>query len=325
MSLDRQLRSLVAGAAVFAAVAVPATAGPLVYFDTVTNIDYAYFGTGGMRGNGTGSIAVTGVTGTVTRAVIHWHGPSNSTDPTAGAAVTFNGTDIVGTSIGFADDNCWGFANSQAYYAEVTGLVSGDGTYSLTNFLGSGFDMNGVTLELFYDDGNGTNNRDIVMFHGNDSNITSVFDPDFWQAALAGINYSGGDASVVLTVADGQEFGNDETVFFNSSLTGTHNLFTGPSFNGLTVPKTGAFAQNLWDVTSADISSFLGLGINNCSIFTTNVAGDCLGLISVSFNLPAGAAPPPPDAAPVPEPATVALVGIGLALVAARRRMGRRA
>lgn len=294
----------------------PVDAAPLVYFETVTGTDYAYFGTGGMRDNGTGSLEVSGITGTVNRAIIHWHGPSNSSGLHAGSQVTVAGTDIVGTNIGVAADNCWSYANSQAYYADVTSLITGDGTYSLTNFLGLDFNMNGVSLEVFYDDGDSTNDRDIVTFHGNDSNIASAFDPPFWQAALAGINYSGGPASVVLAVADGQNFGSDEAVYFESSLTGTHVLFSGPSFNGTSVPKSGAFSQNLWDVTAADISAFLGLGQNDCSISTDSVAGDCLGLIAVSFNLPAGAAPP----SPVSEPLTVTLLSLGAAFVARRRR-----
>jgi hypothetical protein len=71
------------------------------------NTDVAYFGFGGMRGNGTGSIDVTGVTGTVTKALPYWNGPTNSSDPTANANVTFNGTPVTGTNIGFSGDNCW--------------------------------------------------------------------------------------------------------------------------------------------------------------------------------------------------------------------------
>src|SRR5439155_1347401 len=36
------------------------------------NTDVGEFGFGGMRGNGTGSITVSGITGTVTRALLYW-------------------------------------------------------------------------------------------------------------------------------------------------------------------------------------------------------------------------------------------------------------
>lgn len=287
-----------------------AQAAPLTYFDTVFGTDYAYFSTGGMRGIGSGSIAVSGVSGTVNRVVMHWHGPTNSTSPTAGATVTVNGTTVVGTNIGFAADNCWGFQNSQAYVADVTALVSGNGVYSLTNFRNSAADVNGVSFQVFYDDGNAANDRDVVMFHGNDSNISSAFDPDLWSATLNGINYQGGPASVVLGVADGQTF-SDAPVYFNTT---GNVLFPSDSFSGLNNPGG---APGLYDMRDADIASFLGLGINNCRIFTTSVGGDCLGLITASFNLPAGAAPSQPT---VPEPTTMLLLGSTFGLVARRLR-----
>lgn len=321
MQVNAWLRTL-ALAAALASLPNFATAAPLTFFETVFNTDYAYFGTGGMRGTGTGSLTVTGITSDVTRAIIHWHGPTNSLDPTAGAAVTFNGTDIVGTNIGFGNDNCWGFQNSQAYYADVTDLITGNGTYSLTNFLGPNADVNGVSLQVFYSDGDSTNNRDIVMFHGNDSNIASAFDPSNWNAVLSGINYSGGSASVVLGVSDGQTFA-DEAVFFESSQTGVHTLFPAGANDGIldgaSVPNTGG-NSTLWDLHCADISAWLGTGINNSRVFTTSTAGDCLGLISVTFNLPAGAAPEQPPNG-VPEPGTLLLMGTALAFAVRRRAM----
>ena len=103
-----------------------AFANDIQYFTTVTNTDWTEAGVGGMRGVGTGDIALSGVTGTVTRAYLFWHGPTNSIDPGVNAAVNFNGTNITGTNIGFSSDNFWNFQNSQAYRANVTGLVSGN-------------------------------------------------------------------------------------------------------------------------------------------------------------------------------------------------------
>ena len=49
---------------------------------------------------------------------------------------------------GFASDNSWLFTNSQSYRADVTWLVTGDGDYSLSDFLKTGdgtiADTNGV-------------------------------------------------------------------------------------------------------------------------------------------------------------------------------------
>ena len=105
---------------------------------SVSNTDVGEFGYGGMRGIGSGSIDVSGISGPVFHAFLYWHGPTNSTDPNANASVNFNGTPVTGTNIGTTSDNNWGFLNSQAYRADVTGLVTGDGTYSLSNFTKTG-------------------------------------------------------------------------------------------------------------------------------------------------------------------------------------------
>ena len=99
---------------------------------SVSNTDVGEFGVGGMRGTGTGSITVSGITSRVAHAFLYWHGPTNSTDPASNASVTFNGTPITGTNIGTASDNNWRFTNSQAYRADVTSLVTGNAVYSLS-------------------------------------------------------------------------------------------------------------------------------------------------------------------------------------------------
>src|SRR4029450_8181147 len=84
-------------------------------FRTVFNTDYVSAGLRGLRGVGTGQIPVAGVSGTVTRAYLYWQGPTNSSSASANAAVTFAGTPIVGTQIGFSRDNCWGVPNRPGY------------------------------------------------------------------------------------------------------------------------------------------------------------------------------------------------------------------
>ena len=89
----------------------------------------------------------------------------------------FAGNPITGTNIGFSSDNCWGYRNSQAYQADVTEFVTGIGLYELTGFgrdpyyLQKAINTNGASLVVTYDDGDDTNNRDIAVFSGNDSNI----------------------------------------------------------------------------------------------------------------------------------------------------------
>ena len=73
---------------------------------------------------------------------------------------------MTGANSGFAHDNCWLFANSQSYRADVTGLVTGNGTYVSVISSRSGrhdVDINGVSLVVFYNDGSPANNRDVYL------------------------------------------------------------------------------------------------------------------------------------------------------------------
>jgi hypothetical protein len=251
-----------------------------------SSTDVAYFGFGGMRGIGTGSIDVAGVTGTVTKALLYWNGPTNSSDPAANASVTFNGTPIRGVNIGFADDNCWDLLNSQSYRADVTSLVSGNGTYSLANFTKlPDADVNGASLVVFFNDGNTANDRNVALFNGNDSNIESSFDPAGWDETIRGVDFPGGSASLDLIVSDGQTFLDDALVLNGSDLAPA-----GPIFQGDSVPAGSGGAGNgsLWDVKSFGITSFLSPGTNTLHL-TTGTFEDCLSLVVAAANVPAAA------------------------------------
>lgn len=267
--------------------------GPSLTFNpnglSVSNTDVSEFGEGGMRGNGTGSINVSGITGPVGAAVLYWNGPTNSTDPNSNASVTFNGAPITGTNIGTANNNCWGFTNSQSYRADVTPLVTGDGTYSLSNFTKANADINGVSLIVFYDDGNASDDRNVALWNGNDSNVAFGDDASGWDETISGVEYSGsGSASLDTVVSDGQTADDPQLL-----LNGNELAPAGPIFQGASVdpPVEGG---NLWDVKSFDIASLLESGPNDLNITTGTVTEgtqDCISLVVAAANVPASSGP----------------------------------
>jgi hypothetical protein len=269
---------------------------------SVSNIDVGEFGIGGMRGDGTGSIAVAGVTAPVIGAYLYWNGPTNSTDPASNASVTFNGTPIVGTNIGTASNNNWGFQNGQSYRADVSSLVTGNATYTLSNFRKTGMtgtiaDINGVALIVFYDDGNTSNDRNVVAWNGNDSNVAFGADPANWNETISGVPYPGeGSASLDLVVSDGQSYPDADVVLNGNTgdpVAAGPSIFqgdSGPNYSGNPCDPDNppCVTGSLWDVKSFDITRFLVSGPNTLNL-TSGTAGDALSLVVAIANVPASA------------------------------------
>ncbi|HEX2343716.1 MAG TPA: putative Ig domain-containing protein [Vicinamibacterales bacterium] len=265
--------------------------------------DFVSAGVGGMRDVGSGNITLTGVNGPVTAAFLYWHGPSNSITP-SNQAVTFAGQAITGTAIGTADDNNWPAPTcagdcvySHSYRADVTALVPGNGTYALSGFLkGTGEtineNVNGASLIVLFNDTNDTNNRDVYLFDGNDSNVlTATFTSDTWNTTLANLVYNGGPATLQLHVADGQEFSFAEPDDGALSLNGVVLEPTGSIFEGNTVPPF--VFDGLWDIRNFGISSFLAVGTNTLTLTSPQVF-DALSLVVAIVSVPSGGGAPPP-------------------------------
>lgn len=300
--------------ALAASVAMPSFSNSLTAGPVVGSTDFGLFGISGLRGTGNGTITVSGVSGTVTQAILVWHGLTNTATPITRTG-TIGSTNFTGTNIGLSSDNCWSQAASQAFQADVTSAVTGNGSYALTNMRTAGtFDPNGASLLVFYNDGNSTNNRDIAVFWGNDSNQTNSFDPAGWSASLSGINYTSGAATLNVIVSDGQNFGETGT----NTLTVNSTPITFPLFQGASLPVApGSSNTNggLWDHASASVASVLTPGPNTLSV-TGNPEGsqDCLSLVGAIFDLPGGTVTPPvipPAAGPAVTVPTLSALGLG--------------
>lgn len=294
-------RAVMAGLVVSGIVVLASTvsATPVRLGRTESRTDYVSAGIGGI-GSGPGSLTVTGVTGSVRKAFLYWHGIDNGSalgvydNPT----ISFAGENVTGVSLGDAETNCWGDGSSRAFFADVTRLVGGNGSYPISGLDAQvGHDGNGASLIVLFNDGNPDNDRDLVFFEGNDSDfILTGFpagDANGWTATLDNINYTGGSVLAQIHAGDGQFFADGSISFTGASTVGFPD--TGQLWDGLSVPNAGfsrAGNDSLWDIHTFDITAAFGSPGNQTIAFTGMLTtGDCHSLVVMMLDLGAGSAP----------------------------------
>ena len=274
---------------------IPTSGIDFSYFTTIRNTDVASAGFGGMRDNGSGSIQLSGVSGAITHAYLFWNGPTDSNDRRANDTVVFNGHGITGVNIGFSSDNGWEYLNSQSYRADVTHFVNGNGLYALHDFTKNAANANGASLIVFYNDASSANDRDVIIYNGNDSNAPNGYDSDGWNLDLNGINYTSGSASLELHASDGQSAAGEGGITIN----GDTLVPDGQIFSGDSVPSNpGRLDEDraLWDKKSFNIDSFLTPGDDDLAVKSDWLGeGDLVSLVVATVNLPAGSAPAVPS------------------------------
>jgi hypothetical protein len=284
-------------AAALSVLAQPARATPVTLGRTETRTDHVSFGLGGL-GTGGGSFNVTGVDGGVRKAFLYWHGVDLSSggvydNPT----IQFAGESVTGTSLGDAETNCWGAGTSRAFFADVTRLVGGNGSYAISGLNGAAnHNGNGASLIVLFNDSSEANDHDLVFFEGNDSDaiVTGIppGDPAGWAATLNNINYTGGTVFAELHVGDGQTFV-DATVTFTGvstvTIPDTALLWDGKAPNAGFSRDPSA---SLWDVHRFDITGAFGSpGAQNVSFQGMIGTDDCHSLVVLMLELGAGSAP----------------------------------
>jgi Protein of unknown function (DUF3344) len=234
----------------------------------------------GMRNLGYGTIAITGIPARakVVKAYLLWDILGNGTDPSF-AQGTFADSPIQGTQWTSGADPCWGTDANYSYEADVTGLVTGNGSYSLSGFasgLTDGSDpWNGFPTPVPpLDEGASL----VVVYRLNsmpqaaiqiDEGAVETQEGDTTTSTLTGFN-AGTQPSATTTyiVADGQEPGN--TAAFNGS------ILPAVGFPGAAPQAVANYSQgNLWDNVTADVSSLVPARAKSVTVGVTGNE-DCL-------------------------------------------------
>ena len=270
---------------------------------TVRSVDMVAAGVGGID-TGTGGITLNGVNGTVKKAYLYWYG-INGAGAYNRSAISFGGQPVTGRALGASGTNCWGAGQSNAFEADVTALVTGNGSYSVSGLAsGSSEHADGASLVVLYNDANAGNDRDIVFYTGNDSNFgATVFgDADGWRASLPGISYAGGTAQATLHVADGQlpSYPPDPSVVFSTADGSITIVDDASHFDGNSLPSGGSSrasgGEGLYDVHTFDITGAFGASNGNKTLdvqaaINPSMPTDCMSLVAMTISLPAGSAP----------------------------------
>ena len=250
---------------------------------------YTAAGTG-MRNLGYGAISITGIPAgaTVKSATLLWDILADSAGPSF-AQGTLDGKAFTGTQWASGASPCWPPGANFSYEADVTSLVTGNGSYKLAGFATGQSDgadpwTSGPTAPL--DEGASL----VVVYELPSMPQVTV------QIAEGATETPGGTASATLNgftvgakasasttyiVADGQMPGN------TASFAGT--TLPGVSFPGNDPQAVPHYSQgNLWDTVTTDVSSYLSPGDTSATIGVTG-GQDCLVWVGQVLSVSTGA------------------------------------
>jgi len=267
----------------------------------------------GSPAGGQGTLQVGGLSGTVNKAWLYWKGiefvsPENGYVGGNGvyneAEIRFDGQLISGTLVaanGNVDCHPTGAnipSSGALYRADVTSFVQarGNGSYAFAG-LSDGLESdpndsgahsaNGLSLLIYYDDGNSANDRRIDQYEGQLSNTEGT-----WEFAFP-LDYIGGSVELILHVSDGQDiFIDGDTIFTTrpGRLIGTPAIqrFGGsvfidglPGYAGFSVPSMnspGVRGRGLWDIRRVPLPMLF----TRATRYVTNISQifqrDCVSL-----------------------------------------------
>src|SRR3989338_3752568 len=176
--------------------------------------DYTSVGIG-MGTTNSGSIKLSGISGTVKKALLIWNSVGNLTSaPTQNVTVTklsvvpdgsSNTITLTGNNLGTSGPNNTGTKYSRTYVADISSFVRSNGDYQVSDFgQSSSLNPDGASLIVLFDDGNNANNRSITLVACNDSNCSNTRDASGWNVAVSNVMYVSGTANLEIHAGDGQ-------------------------------------------------------------------------------------------------------------------------
>lgn len=117
-----------------------------------------------------------------------------------------NSSVVSSTMVGTTFDNiCWNGNGSATYRADVTSLISGNGTYTanLNGFAAPVYEVDGVTLLIIYSDATASYSGSIALYDGDLSNDAGV--PETFQADSFNVCGIPSSATAFTLLADVQQ------------------------------------------------------------------------------------------------------------------------
>jgi len=248
-----------------------------------TDLTGGYVAAGvGMRNLGFGHISLSGIPSgsTIVAAFLMWDVLDNTQQP-GDAQGMFNGTSLTGTPLGSGLSPCWPEAtDNYAYEADVTSLVSGNASYSLTGFASGATDgsdpwnvgspvpeLEGASLVVVYD--NAASPMTHIDISGG-ATMTSGQGLTSIGVTLGGFTVSAAPSvQTTFIVADGQSSADGPATFDGVAL-------NPGDFQGLDPMDVPSYSQgDLWDTSTYDVSGDVTTGDTSATA-TIGTAQDCL-------------------------------------------------
>jgi hypothetical protein len=227
----------------------------------------------GLRGSGTGDIVVSGIPAgaSVRKALLYW--ATIGTQDTF-TSPTLDGQSVTGKLIGTAADTCWYATGNFVYRAEVTSLVSRNGTYSIAGLPALGHfdnDSQGAALVVVYS-APGTARKTILI---NDGAVTLDLEKHTYTDTIQGFVPDDPLTSAQITyiVGDGQSW-LDGDITLNGSVLDT-SAFTGSD-------------GDYWDTLSYDVTGLAPTPLSTTTIddyYAPADVTDCLLWVATVFSV----------------------------------------